>query len=58
MITPEKQAEIERRARQDAIAHKAGWPVSNPYPSVDEATLWKKAFDTAIRNNSQRGEEN
>ncbi len=39
-MTPEKQKEIERRAKQDYTATKAGWPVKNPYLKDEEYLLW------------------
>jgi hypothetical protein len=46
-MTPAKLAEIQRRAQQDATAHRSGWPTDCPYSSVDESQAWRKAFDLA-----------
>jgi hypothetical protein len=48
-LSEAQRAEIQRRAQIDATAHKSGWPVSNPYPQVAQATLWKKTFDEALK---------
>ena len=49
-MTPKEQAEVIRRARQDATALRAGWPSKgNPYQRQDEADLWQEAFDKALK---------
>lgn len=49
-MTPKQQAEIIRRARQDAAALKSGWPVRGcPFQSDDEAALYKEEFDRACK---------
>lgn len=47
-MTEERKAEIRRRARQDAQALRAGWPVQCPYLALNDADEWKKQFDMAI----------
>lgn len=44
----DKLAEIQRRARQDAIAHKSGWPVACPFSSIAAATEWRTEFDKRL----------
>ena len=39
-MTPDRQKEIERRARLDHVALKAGWPVRNPFLKDEEYLLW------------------
>ncbi len=49
-MTPAKQAEIQRRARQDTQALKSGWPAKgNPYQQQDEADLWQAYFEAAMK---------
>ena len=49
-MTPKQQAEVIRRARQDAAALKAGWPVRQcPFQQQDEADLWQEHFDAAMK---------
>ena len=49
-MTKDEQIKVERRARQDAAAIKAGWPSKgNPYQRQDEADLWQEAFDAALK---------
>lgn len=47
-MTEERKAEIRRRARQDAHALRAGWPVNCPYHTIVDATEWRKQFDLAL----------
>ena len=50
-MTPERIAEIVARAKQDATAQRAGWPVrSCPFSSVAEASLWSKEFQQALKD--------
>lgn len=44
----DKLSEIVRRARQDAQAHKSGWPVACPFSSVAAATAWRTEFDRTL----------
>lgn len=40
--------EIQRRARQDAQAQAAGWPVPwTPYAQTDKIAIYRAAFDEA-----------
>ena len=49
-MTPKEQAEIVRKARQDAQALRSGWPSrGNPYQQQDEADLWQEEFDAACK---------
>lgn len=49
-MTQKEIDEIKRRARQDAQAAKAGWPVKGiPFSNVEKAMIYKKAFDEAMR---------
>jgi hypothetical protein len=49
-MTESEIEEIIRRARQDAQAARAGWPVPwIPYAQSDKATIYKKAFDEAMK---------
>lgn len=48
-MTPDRTAEIIRRAQTDAILMlRHGQSVYCPYALVDEATAWRVAFDLAI----------
>lgn len=49
-MTPKEQAEIIRKARQDAQALRSGWPSrGNPYQQQDAADLWQHEFDKALK---------
>ena len=49
-MTPAKQAEVTRKARQDAAAMNAGWPTKgNPYQDRAEADLWQEIFELALK---------
>jgi len=49
-MTPKQQAEIIRKARQDAVALRSGWPSrGNPYQQQDAADLWQAEFDAALK---------
>lgn len=49
-MTPKEQAEIVRKARQDAQALRSGWPSrGNPYQQQDAADLWQHEFDKALQ---------
>jgi hypothetical protein len=39
-MTPDRQKEIERRAKQDYDAMRSGWPVRNPFLKDEEYLLW------------------
>jgi hypothetical protein len=39
-IPPERQEEIKRRAKQDYVAMKAGWPVKPIYTKDEEYLCW------------------
>ena len=39
-MTNERIAEIKRRAKQDYVAMKAGWPIKSPYPKDEEYLCW------------------
>lgn len=49
-MTDKQIAEIVRKARQDAVALRSGWPSrGNPYQQQDEADLWQHEFDKALK---------
>lgn len=49
-MTLTRIAEVTRRARIDAQAQKAGWPVrACPFQSQDEADLYQEIFEQALR---------
>ena len=39
-MTNERIAEIKRRAKQDYVAMRAGWPVRPPYTKDEEYLCW------------------
>jgi hypothetical protein len=39
-MTPDRQKEIERRAKQDYDALRSGWPVKPIYTKDEEYLLW------------------
>lgn len=46
-ITPARQAEITRLAREAAQRFKAGWPVPGcAFGSAAEAALWQRVFES------------
>ena len=53
-MTPTQSTEIQRRARTDATARMAGWPVHCPFHKVDEATQWRKEFDLALKESKEK----
>jgi hypothetical protein len=49
-MTLKEQAEIARRARQDAQALRSGWPSrGSPYQQQDAADLWQEHFEAALK---------
>jgi hypothetical protein len=49
-MTPERIKEVIARARQDAVAKKAGWPVRGcPYTDAESATLWCHELAVALK---------
>ena len=49
-MTPKQQAEIIRKARQDAVALRSGWPSrGNPFQQQDEADLYEAEFQKALK---------
>lgn len=49
-MTESEIAEVQRRARQDAQAARAGWPTKgNPFSNAEKATEYQKAFDAAAK---------
>lgn len=54
-MTPDRQAEVERKAKQDAAAHRNGYPNADrcPYSDVKSATEWVKQFNLALAKAKQ-----
>lgn len=47
-MTESERADVERRAKQDAQAQQSGWPITCPYPQVEQATEWIKQYRLAL----------
>jgi hypothetical protein len=49
-MTKDQITEVQRRAKQDAQAARAGWPVrGNPFQSDDEVALYEECFKAALK---------
>lgn len=47
MLSEKQKQEIARRAQQDALAMRSGWPVQNPYTSAEDRIEWHRQFGLA-----------